>query len=106
MKHATSAHARLKVSGAGSTKQTKEVMTSPSGKTLTFQRKRVNFELPELVADQLSEYAEQTGRSKTEFVRTAIGVFAILCDEIAVGNRVFVMQRDGKVALRELVLPP
>lgn len=106
MKHATSARARLKAGDAGPTEQGKEVMASPSGKTLTFQRKRVNFELPELVANQLSEYAEQTGRSKTEFVRTAIGVFAILCDEIATGNRVFVMQPDGKVALRELVLPP
>lgn len=83
----------------------KEVKAAPSARRSPFQRKRVNFELPERVADQLSGYAEQTGRSKTEFVRTAVGVFALLCDEIAAGNRVLVVQPDGSTPLRELVLP-
>jgi hypothetical protein len=68
-------------------------------------RKRLNVEFPQRVADQLDSYAEATGRSKTEFLRLAIGTYAVLCDEMLNGNRIFVASQDGRKLLRELVLP-
>lgn len=71
----------------------------------TTQRRRLNLEMPERVVEQLSLYAAKTGRSKTEFVRTAVGLFAVLCDEIDLGHRVLVVGDDGTTPIRELVLP-
>ncbi len=68
-------------------------------------RRRVTLDLPGPAADTLSAYADRTGRSKTEFVRASVGVFALLCDEIALGNRVIVMRPDGKTLVKELILP-
>lgn len=69
------------------------------------QKQRVHMQLPEGVVEELAEYAELTGRTKTEFVRMAIGVLTILCDEIAKGRRVFVMEKDGSTKAQELILP-
>jgi hypothetical protein len=75
------------------------------GSPARLARKRLNVEFPQRVADQLDTYAEVTGRSKTEFLRLAIGTYAVLCDEMLSGNRVFVASSDGSKLLRELVLP-
>lgn len=79
-------------------------VATPNGSRV-IRRKRLNVEFPHHVADQLDTYAEATGRSKTEFLRLAIGTYAVLCDELVRGNRVFITSPDAKQHLRELVLP-
>ena len=65
--------------------------------------KRLNINLPESVYDTLQRLAQQTNRTMTDIIRTALSLVKIALETDAKGNKLAVVSPEGKV-LKEIVL--
>jgi hypothetical protein len=65
--------------------------------------RRLNINLPESVYDTLQRLAQQTNRTMTDIIRTALSLVKIALETDAKGNKLAVVSPDGKV-LKEIVL--
>jgi hypothetical protein len=68
------------------------------------ETRRLNVNLPSKVADDLEKLANDSGRSMTEIVRTALGLVKIAQEVTDKDQKLIVTNSDGK-PLKEIVLP-
>lgn len=66
-------------------------------------QKRLNVNLPESTFNELKALAEETHRSMTDVVRTALGLVKIAMEEEKKQHSVAIVDKDDKV-LKEIVL--
>ena len=74
------------------------------GATATVSVKRLNINLPETAYDELQRLSKLSNRSMTDVVRTALGLAKIAFEEERSGNKLAVVDRNGKLK-KEIVLP-
>lgn len=68
------------------------------------ETRRLNINLPPKVAEDLEKLANDSGRSMTEVVRTALGLVKIAQEVTDKDQKLIVTNSDGK-PLKEIVLP-
>ncbi len=66
--------------------------------------RRLNINLPEKTFNELQELADRSGRTMTDFMRTALGLAKVAIEESEKENRLAVTNKDGKL-LKEILIP-
>ena len=71
----------------------------------TMAKKRLSISLPEGDYVSLKELADESHRSMTDVIRTALGLAKIALEEEKKNRRMAVVEKDTEKVLKEILLP-
>ena len=81
----------------------KDSQLSLAGAAKSVQMRRVSFNLPEPLFQDIQEFAAERGETMTGVLRWSLGLGKAIWDEVKAGNRVQLVSQDDEV-VKELML--